>query len=443
MSRSNATALPDRVLRLGAWVLLAAGSAFRLYWAFASRESFGRDGNRHGTLLALARNLQERGFYSADGMFANVSEEPLFPFLIALADALPGPHWLGFTVVQLVITAIGARCVHRFCTACALPRSQALLATALFVAHPYLASQAVVIADTQLFASVLAANAAAWAVLLERNRRSAAIAAGLCLALGFATRGTALLLLPTLAVFFGLPLWMEGWTSARRRLPQLALAASVTLAALSPWLLRNWLLTDQLFIATHGRAEFAIGNNSVLRQALELGVSLDSIDIDPGGHIATAARRRAPVGSPHYELTYANLARQKGIDWIGEHPTEFLGLIPLRLHSTWSWNLTPIFATEGTFRPNYDRRATVLRLYLVPVTLLALLGFLHPGLWSRGTLFCSALLLAFSCAVAVLYGYTRLRAPFDTFLVVPAVQAAGWILATGHRAVLGARTEAD
>lgn len=415
------------------WVILAAGAVFRVVFAFRASGSFGLDGNRHDKLLPIARNLLESGFFSMDGIHPNVSEEPIFPAIIALSYALPGPEWIGYMLVQSVIAGLGAWAVYLFCTLASLPRPQGLLAAALFFSHPYLASQAASISDTPLFASVLAAIAAAWMGLQVRNTPRLAVAAGACLAVGFLTRGTTLLVLPTIAVFFAVPIWKERGAQSRTCLRNLLLAFTVTAVTILPWGARNWMLTDSFFIATHGRAEFAIGNNSFVREALEFGLSLDSIDFDPTGAIATLAQRAGPPGSPLYQLTYENLARERGVDWARNNLSEFLALVPLRLQKTWSWNLTPIFAKGGVIRPNYHRRAFVIRSFLIPISLLALLGLLHPGLWNRSTVFCAALLFAFSCAVAVLYGYTRLRAPFDTFLIVPAVQGLDWLLGRWRR----------
>jgi 4-amino-4-deoxy-L-arabinose transferase-like glycosyltransferase len=420
----------QRLITTGALLIFAAGLAFRLLYAYRIRETFGLLGNRYGKAMGIAENLLRNGFYSIDGLNPNVSEEPVFPILIAASQLLPGAPWSSYLLLQLAIAAAGAWAAYRICVLYGAHRPHALLASAIFFAHPYLASQSVTVTDTQLFASVLALTACSWLVLQERNTVRAAVGAGILLGLSFLTRSTTLVLLPTLAVCLLATMWAEGWRGWQKRTRNTALASIVTLAVVTPWCLRNWQLTDHFMIATHDSGiVWFYGNNPDTYETLKNNVSVDSMVLDPEGELSKIADSRYEPGTPRHELALQDLFKRKGVDWAIDHPGEFIALVPLRLVRMWSWNLNPKYDDEGREVPSYALKSSVMRWFYLPITLLAGLAFCVPALWNRGTLFCAASLIFFSGAASMLYGFTRLRAPFDIFLIIPAVQSALWLLA--------------
>ncbi|MCH7868525.1 MAG: glycosyltransferase family 39 protein [Myxococcales bacterium] len=421
------TPFEQRLITMGALLIFAAGLAFRLFYGHRIRETFGLIGNRFGQATGIANNLLENGFYSIDGIHPNVTEEPVYPVVVAFSQWLPGAPWLSYLLVQIGVAAVGAWAVYRLCVLCGTHRPHALLTAALFFTHPYLASQSVAIADTQLFASVLILTVCSWLTLQEHNNVRAALGAGSCLALCFLTRNTTLVVLPAIAVFFLATMWAEGWQGWQNRVRNVALACSITLVLVTPWCIRIWQLTDHFMVATHGTMEFHAGNNSHIYKRLADNLSVDGMELDPGLKLWKLAESRYQPRSPRFTVYLENLHRSKGVDWVIEHPDEFIAMVPLRLFRMWSWNLNPKFDRYGKLNPNYELKASILRVFYIPVTLLAGFAFCVPVLWNRGTVFCAGILIFFSCAAALLFGFTRLRTPFDIFLIIPAVQGALWL----------------
>jgi 4-amino-4-deoxy-L-arabinose transferase-like glycosyltransferase len=417
------------LITIAGLVIIGVGLLFRLGYAYHIRELFGQQGNRYRASLGIAENLIQSGFYSSDGINPDVTQAPVFQILLAFSKLLPTAPWFSYVLLQLAVAAIGAWAVYHICKLYSSSSPHALLTAAVFFTHPYLASQSAAIADTQTFASVLALTAFAWLNLQERNTVRAAVGAGFCLGLCFLTRKTTLVGLPAIALCLVTTLWTEDRRNWKTRISMVALMALVTALLITPWGLRNRQLTDHFMIAAMGKSTFHVGNNEFIREILIKDISVDTINekLDPGNRLRNLAASRYGLGTPKYQLYYEKLRQAEGVKWARNHPGEFLALIPLRLIRMWSWNLSPKFMGEGRPRANYELRRGVMKAFLLPLTLLALLAFCLPGRWNRGTVFCIGILIAFSGVTALFFGFTRYRAPFDAFLIIPAVQGALWL----------------
>ncbi len=136
-----------------------------------------------------------------------------------------------------------------------------------------------------------------------RGGRGLPFAAGLVLGAATLAQPNTLFLLPAFAGFEALRA-----TPLRASLSRLGLLFAGTALAISPWTVRNWLLLGRFVpVSVNFGHAMLVGNH-------------------PG-----ADGGFQPVRTPHLgmsELDYDRMALRKALDWIEEHPGDFLALVP-------------------------------------------------------------------------------------------------------------------
>ena len=191
----------------------------------------------------------------------------------------------------------------------------------------------------------------------------------------------------------------------------------VFLLTLSPWVVRNYELTDKLLISSHGSFGLWQGNNERSLELLKNNISLDYV-----------YQKRPPViyqqyplkpRDPRQTIEVETVYKLKAFEFIANNPTKFVELAVWKFLKLWS----PIYNPTGN---SYLYGSTLLRKTLnassyIPILILSIYGswqlFLNKEKHSF-LIFFFTLILCFTLAHMIVMGYTRLRLPLDPILML-------------------------
>src|SRR5262245_1251896 len=183
--------------------------------------------------LSLARNLLTTGMFSADGIVPSTYRPPLYPALLALVHSVGAPMIAGTLVLQCALGAATLPFVHDLVRPFAGRRGAAFTIFALAMAPMTTRYASLVLTET-LFVLLIVVGSWAWS-------RSHSMMAGTAFGLATLTRA---LLWPFIIV-----LALYGLAARRGSLIRMA---GIALVVVSPWLMRNAMVTKRLTIADAG-----------------------------------------------------------------------------------------------------------------------------------------------------------------------------------------------
>jgi 4-amino-4-deoxy-L-arabinose transferase-like glycosyltransferase len=389
------------------WIVLLAFAVRVAVRGYTGAEDFWRNG--YTLFFALAQNIASgNGIAFAEGPPTAV-RVPLYPAFLA---AVTLGHKV-FLSVLLAQSLIGAGTV--WCTALIAREifgpAAVLPAAAITAIYPYYVVHDTALQETSLFTFLTALGV----LLLLRARRSgsalAATAAGL-------TLGAAVLTRASLAPFAAFaPLWLalprrSHGGLCRQGLRSALLCAGVLALTLSPWLVRSYRLTGTATLSTHAGYFLWVGNNPYTFS------HYPSASIDRSRDAAIKAL--GPEEKAQIQALRGNEAavdqwfRQKGLEFIREHPWLSLGNGLRKVATAFGWLPSP----RKTFWPNL-----VHALSYGSVMSLGLWGMWAGRRHWREHLIFYALFLSFAAITAVLFGHTSHRSYLDLYWIVFAAGA--------------------
>jgi 4-amino-4-deoxy-L-arabinose transferase-like glycosyltransferase len=354
--------------------------------------------------FALAQSIAAGNGVSLDGVQPTAFRVPLYPMFLAAVTF--GHH--AFVPVLLAQSLVGAGTV--LCAGLIARElfggTSAIIAAMLTAIYPYYVVHDTALQETSLYTFLMVLAV----LLLLRVRRSAsflaAAAAGLAL-------GAAVLTRANLAPFaLVAPLWLAlaaGPDAApwRPRLRVAVVCAAVAMSAGAPWLVRAYQLTGSATLSTQNGFFLWLGNNphTFSRYPQESidrsqAVALEALSSQEQSELA--ARRRNEAAADAW-------FRQKGLDYIHEHPWRTLRNAVYKIADAFGWMPSP----RRGFWPSLAHA-----LSYGPVMLLGLWGmWANRRHWREHSIF-YAQFVCFAAVTGVYFGHTSYRAYLDVYWIV-------------------------
>ncbi len=376
---------------------------------------------------AYAVNLLEgRGYTRFDDRAGDTDLPPLYPFFLAGVYALLGRGAIPVALVQTALEALTILLIFQIGRRVG-GETVGLLSAAFYGAYPYLLYQNLTVNDTALFILLLALSVwLSYRVYDTRDRRWA-LALGGVLGLAALTKPLILLLWPLLI------LWWLRRLGGRQAL-RLGLAGGVaTLAAITPWVVRNSLLQGELvLISTNDGSNLHVANNPCVVDFLRRGWEAQWVD-------CLAA---PPDGLG--EVALNRWHRQQAIGYLLDNPQEWPRLAMTKLVALWSPAIMPRGNPPGVVdevallyvSPAFQFGRTLHILYFGPLLVLGALGIAQAWRGRKPIEPLLAVLGVITVTYLVFHPATRYRSPADPFLfvfsAVAVVRLREWIRTRRH-----------
>jgi 4-amino-4-deoxy-L-arabinose transferase-like glycosyltransferase len=395
------------------WIFIVICFSFflKMIAGFYLKDSFLKRGNSHTPMNAIAANLLESGSYQITKGIPSIDYEPLYPGLMALSYKIVGMNWFGLTLFQGILFALSSWLL--FLIATRLMDEKAGLIAALYHSfYPYLFSYSLSIYDTTLFVFLYLLLIQ----LLIRPTENLSKYAGVggILGLTLLTRGSIIAFIP--AVLFYIFMKSIKPFDLRMFFKHISVLFLFCLLAMSPWLVRNYLLTNKLIISTHGSYGLWQGNNEYSYHLLKNDISLDEVGrMKPAP--AVFAKVPGRPASPRDAIKVANIYRDDAVSFIKNNPNQFLRLALLKFVKFWSWVRTPK-SSSLEFGSNQSRELVFFLSYF------PLLAFMPLGLFilmkKRKNEFylIFGIIFFYTLAHMIAMGFTRARVPIDPLLML-------------------------
>jgi 4-amino-4-deoxy-L-arabinose transferase-like glycosyltransferase len=355
--------------------------------------------------FALAQNIADgNGISLGDGNYT-AFRVPLYPLFLAVVT-FGHKAFLPVVVAQSLIGAATVLCATLIAREM-FGNAAGITAAVITAVYPYYVVHDTALQETSLYTFLTALAV----LLLLRARRSGSGVTAACAGLAL---GAAVLTRANLAPFALIaPLWLAGpgrcqpvmrW---RQKLRIVVLCASMVALSVSPWLVRSFLLTGSATLSTQTGYFLWVGNNPYTFSYYPH----ESIDLSE----AAALLALSPQDRAELEALGANEAavdqwfRQKGLEYIREHPWRTFGSGVLKLADAFGWPPSP----RKSFWPNLVHSLA----YGLVMTL---------GLWGmwvgrkhwREHLIFYALFVSFAAVTAVFFGHTSYRSYLDIYWIV-------------------------
>jgi Dolichyl-phosphate-mannose-protein mannosyltransferase len=360
--------------------------------------------NGYSFFFDLAQSIAAgRGFSLPNGV-PTAFRVPLYPILLA-GLTLGHPWFWPIVIAESLMgaaTCICAALLARQMYPGERGRTAGLLAAAVTAVYPYYVVHDTALQETSLFtlltlaAVLLALRVARCGLLLP------AASCGFVLGLDVLTRS------PIAPFALLVPLWLI----ARRRVPHGLLCALLLGLAVSPWLIRSFLLTGQPALTTEAGFELWNGNNPELFRFYPM----QSIDVSIAANLAALPARDqqqlARLGDN--EAVIDRWYRQKALRYMRAHPwlTFTSGL--RKIAAAFDWLPTPRRSRA---------QALAHLLSFAPVMLLGLWGMWQRRAQWRDDSLIYLLFAQFLIVTAVYFGQTNHRVFLDVYLIVFAAGA--------------------
>ncbi|MBN1202839.1 MAG: glycosyltransferase family 39 protein [Anaerolineae bacterium] len=358
-----------------------------------------------------AANLADgRGYTRFDDRDADSELPPLYPFFLAGVYTLFGRDPIPVALVQTAFDGLTALLLFLIGRRVA-GETVGLLAAALYGLYPYLLFQNLTENDTAIF--ILLLVCAVWLAYRAHDTRDWRLAAALGAVFGLAalTKLLIVLILPLLALWW----WRQIGLRAAARLALIAGAALVIVIA--PWVIRNTRLHGELvLISTNGGSNLHQGNNACVADTLARGWDAQWVD----------CLNTPPDGLS--ELETDRWHRDQALEYLRDHPDEWLHLFGTKLLVLWSPAIMPHDLPPDADREDdavlqynttaFEAARIVHLLYFTPLLVLGVIGL---GLAWRDRLPVGPLLAvmtAITVGYVIFHSSTRYRSPADPFLFV-------------------------
>jgi 4-amino-4-deoxy-L-arabinose transferase-like glycosyltransferase len=313
------------------WAILIIAAVLRIGGYIALRPIFAYEVS--GTVQgfadydAIARNLNSHGEFTVILGTPYAGVAPLYPHVLALTYGLFGRGSLQVvvlnTVFDLITVVLLAGIGRRLLTKWA-----GLIAAALFACYPYLVFQSLTVIDTPLYIVLLHAFVFVVIVLDERPNFDRATWVWILLAgvlLGLLTLTRPLSIIVGGAAF----LWYIRGGRLMLAMGKLLPVAAIAVLLLIPWNLRNLnVMGTFVNIGTHAGMNFWFGNSQYTIPFFKAGY-----------HTQWAIPEPPPTALNSVDMD--RYMMQLGLEYLREHPEQFLELTWVKLVAYWSPTIFP------------------------------------------------------------------------------------------------------
>lgn len=344
----------------------------------------------------LANNLLSGRGYSLQEGHPYGFRPPGYPFFLALLYAVFGRSYVAVRLVNVLLGTLTCLPIYRFVKHVWQWRAGFLTSLGVAV-HPLLIYLASMIYPECLILCLMAVVF----LFVSKASRSRHIRDVLFIGLAL---GILVYLRPSMLTF-GLMLcvwiWLTYETVKKRLLTCICLVVVMALTIV-PWSIRNYLVFDEfIWMATEGGVTFWASNNPLATGGWVEPSPATWLGPDPPVNL----RGWPGLTEAESEARFLNAA----LEWIRDHPREFLSLLPRKLVRAWSLN----FGNEA-------RQAKLPA--IVPVAYstflsICLIGFVLSLQHWRDSLVLYLLIINSNLMALIFYGSTRQ----SSFLVLPLV----------------------
>lgn len=399
--------------KLKKWIFIVICISFflKMLAGFYLKDSFLKRGNSHTPMNAIAANLVASGSFQITKGVPSIDYEPLYPALMALSYKIFGMNWFGLTLLQGILFALSSWLM--FLIGSRLMDEKAGLIAALYHSfYPYLFSYSLSIYDTTLY--VFLYLFLIYLLLQPTENLSKYAWVGGILGLTMLSRGSIIAFIP--AVLFYIFLKSIKPFELRLLFKRISVLFLFCLLVMSPWLVRNYLLTSQLIISTHGSYGLWQGNNEYSYNLLKNDISLDKVGfMKPAPVVFAKLPNRA--ASPREAINVANIYRDDAISFIKNNPKKFLRLTLLKFVKFWSWVRTPK-SSSLEFGSNQGRELVFFLSYF-PLLVFMPIGLLLLMKKRKNEFYLIfGIIILYTMAHMIAMGFTRARVPIDPFLML-------------------------
>jgi 4-amino-4-deoxy-L-arabinose transferase-like glycosyltransferase len=361
--------------------------------------------NGYTFFFALAQNI-------ADGKGISISEGnptafrvPLYPIFLTMVT-FGHKAFLPVVLAQSLIgtaTVLFAALIARE----VFGNAAAITAAIITAAYPYYVVHDTALQETGLYTFLTALAV----LLLLRTRRSGsgvtAACAGVALGAAVLTRANLAPFALIAPLYLAVPGACQPLMLWRQKLGLVLVCASAVALTVSPWLVRSFLLTGSVTLSTQTGYFLWVGNNSCTFRYYPQG----SIDrSEEAALMALTSQDRAELEVlGDNEAAVDQWFRQRGLEYIREHPWRTLGSGALKLSDVFGWLPSP----RKSFWPNL--------VHSLAYGLVMTLGLW--GMWAgrkhwREHLIFYALFISFAAVTAVFFGHTSYRSYLDVYWIV-------------------------
>jgi 4-amino-4-deoxy-L-arabinose transferase-like glycosyltransferase len=361
--------------------------------------------NGYTFFFHLAENIADGKGLSFGNDDPTAFRVPLYPAFLA-AVTFGHKEFLPVVLAQSLTGAGTALCAALIAREM-FGNAAAVVAAAITAVYPYYVIHDTALQETNLYTFLTALAV----LLLLRTRRSGSGAMAACAGLAL---GTAVLTRANLAPFALIaPLWLAVPAQCQLRMPWrqrlrlVLLCASVAALTVSPWLVRSYLLTGSATLSTQSGFFLWVGNNPYTLSHYP-HESIDRSEAVALAAISSQDISELKVLAPN-EAAVDHWFRQKGLEYISEHPWRTLVGGVLKLVDAFGWLPSP----RKSFWPNL-----VHSLAYGLVMVLGLWGMWEGRRhWDEHLIF-YALFASFAAVTAVYFGHTSYRSYLDVYLIV-------------------------
>jgi len=385
----------------------------RLGVAYWVKDSFFERGNRYSLINPIANNIINFHEFAKKPGNPTASNEPLYPLFVALAYYLMGKNWLSLCLLQSILSLLNGIIVSFIALAIFKNNKVGLISLLLFCLYPYFITQSISVSDTVFFCFWLALSI--YLMVLYRNSQEffKNLLAGCCWGVTLLTRFSAISLF-----LFGL-LYLFFNNSHKEAFKRCIIISFGCLLILSPWLYRNYELTNKLFIVTN-RSAIAIwfGYNKETMNAIEKDISVDTMIKDVSKKLPDLEeiKRKKFDLDIMREVEEDKVFIRSAFNYALKNPWDSIKMMPLKLWKFWSWRYNPA--------PNSKNLSVDIFWHLIftfsylPILILGLIGIMLTRHTWRIHSILLLIFIGYSILHTVVYGFSRLRIPIDQFLML-------------------------
>ncbi len=402
------------------WSIIGLFVLVHSYAGYSLRDSFWERGNRSTEIFQIAKNLVAGEGFSLDETGPTANNEPIYAGFVAVSFAVFGQNWVAILITQSLLLLFMAFLSSQIASMLFKKEWVSWLAFTGTLFYPFYFTQSLSVSDTVIFTTLLllAVYLAVRIVSKEEQSSKWYILLGVVLGGLLQTRMISLTLFPGIFLYLLYFRYKAGfWAEVGR----LAAAALIMALVCLPWLVRNYNYTEELFITTHGGIEFWFAFNDSTAYCLTNNLSVDYLRHDVEEKVPALAEleQQRFANEIAREYAYNSTFVKQGLDNIGHDPQQALRNIPLKFQKFWSLQKNPRTNSLDENRSSLSYYWDVFyTLYFTPLLLLGILGFWwvtrqYPHSWIFWLL-----ILLFTIAHSLIYGFTRLRVPLDTLLIL-------------------------
>jgi len=348
----------------------------------------------------LSQNLLHRHLYGFEPGKPTVFRAPLYPFLLTFIFGIFGHSFAIVRVIQAIASALAAVQLALIGRRLSGSPLVGLVASALFIFNPVLIFTTALLYTETLYLPLLFAIVQFWLKMVDapKQRVRYALLSGVLFGLSHLMRPNMLLFVAPLFLWLGLNLGasFRAWQSA---ILLTAIVTIVSAAIVAPWTVRNYMVVHRI-VPISANIGMQVRQGSSDRAD---GGAEDMKYLEPFPELNEADRDKA----------YMRI----GTEWIKQHPSRFVALIPRRLGKFYS----PLETSNNG--QMVTKIAPVILVGYTVYYLLAIAGLYTTGSAWRRWLLVYLVIAYFSFLAAMLYGGTRYSIPIQPFIMLLASHA--------------------